>query len=186
LKAKQPWTVPGVPWKTEGAFISWVRGVLRRGWKNHPVKIEYLNSRKKRIKNTNPKSSKTHPTVWGCECEQCLQDVKFDMIEVDHVGAVQGTFTSMDDIQGYAEHLFLVDFDSLQTCCIPCHQTRSLSQAMGVSFDEAVIHKECIAICKRPKKDILAFVQDYGYTEQQVSNDTKRREVVYNILKGST
>lgn len=184
--SKQPWLVPGVPFKTEGAFISWIRGVLRRGWKVHPVKLEYLNSRKKRIKNTNPKSAKTHPTVWGCECEQCKQDVKFDMIEVDHAGAVQGKFTCMDEIQGYAEHLFMVDFDSLQTVCVPCHQTRSLAQSMGVSFEDAAIHKAAIAICKQPKKDILALALKNGYNEQDVSNDTKRREVVYNILKEHT
>ncbi|MGZ8888087.1 MAG: hypothetical protein ACXW1D_00860 [Halobacteriota archaeon] len=181
---KKPWLVPGVPFKTEGAFLTWVRGVLRRGWKVHPVKIEYLNSRKKRIKNTNPKSMKTHPQIWGCECEQCHKDVRFTEIEVDHAGEVQGTFTSMDDIQSYAEHLFMVDFDSLQTVCIPCHKIRTLAQKMGVTFDEAALEKDIIEICKKPVKQIVAFCEDYGYDASMLSNPTKRRDAVTKILKG--
>lgn len=184
MKTKQPWTVPNVPWKTEGAFISWVRGVLRKGWKNHPVKIEYLNSRKKRITNTNPKSMKTHPQVWGYVCEQCGQEHKADNIEVDHAGEVQGKFTCFDEIQGYAEHLFLVDFDSLEVCCKPCHSIRSLAQSLGMSFEDATLEKEIIAICKKPAKEILAFCQDYGYNATQLSNPVKRREAVTNILRG--
>lgn len=181
---KQPWLVPGVPWKTEGSFISWIRGVLRKGWKNHPVKIEYLNSRKKRIKNTNPKSVKTHPEVWGYECEECNKDFKADNIEVDHAGAIQGRFTCMDDIQGYAEHLFLVDFDSLETVCKPCHTIRTYAQKMGITFEEAAIEKEVINICKKPVKEILAFCHDYGYNSNMLTNAAKRKEAVTTILKG--
>lgn len=181
MKAKQPWTTFPEIWPTEARFITWVRGVLRKGWKVHPVKLEYLTKAKKRIVNTNPKSKKTHPTVWGWVCEQCNKEVT--KVEVDHAGAVQGKFTSLDDIQGYAEHLFLVDFDSLECVCLPCHKIRSYSQKQGLSFEEAAIEKEVILICENVK-DCLAFCEDYGYSGASVSNDKKRKEVVRSILKG--
>lgn len=179
--SKKPWLVPGVPFKTEGSFLTWVRGVLRRGWKVHPVKLEYLTTHRKRIKNTNPKSSKAHPEVWGWVCEQCKEEVK--KVEVDHAGKVQGKFTSMDDIQGYAEHLFLVDFDSLECVCVPCHQTRSLAQAKGITFEQAALEKDVIAFCKKSVKEIVAFCEAYGYNSSQTSNADKRRAVVRQILQ---
>jgi hypothetical protein len=168
---KKPWLVPGVPFKTEGAFLTWVRGVLRRGWKVHPVKLEYLNSRKKRIKNTNPKSMKTHPTVWGWVCEQCQQEVK--TVEIDHAGDVQGKFTSMDEIQGYAEHLYLVDFDSLECVCVPCHQTRSLAQKRGISFEQAQIEQKIILAMKDKVAVQVAKLKELLYND--VTNTAKRK-----------
>lgn len=184
MSTKQPWTVPGVPFKTEGSFLTWVRGVLRRGWKVHPVKLEYLTKRRKRIKNTNPKSAKAHPEVWGWVCEQCGEEVK--KVEVDHAGETQGKFTSMDDIQGYAEHLFLVDFDSLECVCVPCHSTRSLAQANGMSFEEAALEKDVIAICKKKAKEVVDYCLKHGYNPQDVSNPDKRRAVVRQILSAQT
>lgn len=179
---KQPWIDFPDIWKTEAQFITWVRGVLRKGWANHPVKLEYLNSKKHKIVNTNPKSKKTHPKVWGFICEQCNQEVT--KVEVDHAGTAQGKFTCMDDIQGYAEHLFLVDFDSLEVCCVPCHKIRSYSQKQGLSFEEAAIEKEIIAIMKRPLQEILDFCQSYGYNDNMLSNAKKRKQAVSDILKG--
>jgi hypothetical protein len=169
--SKQPWeTCPDV-WKTHAQFITWVRGVLRKGWKNFPVKLEYLNSRKKRIKNTNPKSAKTHPTVWGWECEQCKQEVK--AVEVDHAGTVQGKFTGFDEIQGYAEHLFLVDFDSLECVCVPCHATRSLAQKRGISFEQSKIEQKIILAMKDKVAIQIAKLTKLKYND--VSNAEKRK-----------
>lgn len=179
---KKPWEAFPAIWPTEARFITWVRGVLRKGWKVHPVKLEYLNSRKHKIVNTNPKSKKTHPTVWGYVCEQCNSEVT--KVEIDHAGTVQGKFTSMDDIQGYAEHLFLVDFDSLECICVPCHKIRTYAQKHELSFEDAQIAKEVISICEKPLEEILAFCEDYGYSSSQLSNVKKRREVVTQILKG--
>jgi hypothetical protein len=126
---------------------------------------------------------KAHPKVNGYICEQCNKETKADNAEVDHAGTVQGKFTCMDDIQGYAEHLFLVDFDSLEICCKPCHKIRSYAQKQGLSFDEAAIEKEVILICKNVK-DCLAFCADYGHDMSKLTNAAKRKAAVQQILKG--
>lgn len=181
MSSKKPWESFSHIWPTEARFITWVRGVLRKGWSGHPVKLEYLTQSRKRIVNTNPKSKKAHPTVWGWVCEQCRKEVT--RVEIDHAGTVQGKFTSMDDIQGYAEHLYLVDFDSLQCVCLPCHKIRSHSQKLGISFDEASVQKEAILICSNVK-DCLAFCNDYAYDVSKLTNAAKRKEAVLSILKG--
>lgn len=181
MPTKQPWISFPTIWPTEARFITWVRGVLRKGWSNHPVKLEYLNKARKRIVNTNPKSKKGHPTVWGWVCEQCHQEVP--KVEVDHAGDVQGKFTCMDEIQGYAEHLYLVDFDSLQCVCLPCHKIRSYAQKQGLSFDEAAIEKEVIVIMKQPVKTVLAFCQDYEYDVSKLTNAANRKQAVQSILR---
>jgi len=154
-----------------------------KGWSNHPIKLEYLNKARKRIVNTNPKSKKGHPTVWGWVCEQCNKEVS--KVEIDHAGDVQGKFTCMDEIQGYAEHLYLVDFDSLQCVCLPCHKIRSYAQKQGLSFDEAAIEKEAIRILKWPIEILTRELLSRGYTEDQVSNAKKRKKwVILEVEQG--
>ena len=133
---KEPWKVEGVPWKTESAFWVWVRGILRKGWSRHPVKIEYINLHRKKIKNPNPKSAKKFPTVWGMTCSICGKDHVQSNIEIDHVGD-NAKFTSLKDTENYVKHLYLVDFASLREVCKPCHKIVSHAQNEGISFEEA-------------------------------------------------
>lgn len=144
--SKQPWTVPGVPWKTESAFWAWVRGVLRKGWSKHPVKLEYIKQNRQRIPN--PKPSKRFPEVWGMECAICHQSVVQSEIEIDHISDNGGTFRGLEDIRDYAAYLFLVDFASLRSVCKPCHTIISYSQKMNISFEEAKLAKDVIAFSK--------------------------------------
>ena len=54
-------------WKTESAFMSWLRGGVRGGlWNKHPVKLEFIKKNRIQIPNPNPKGKK--PTVWGAVC----------------------------------------------------------------------------------------------------------------------
>ena len=180
--SKQPWKVSGVPWKTESSFWVWVRGILRKGWSRHPVKIEYIKVNRKRIKNPNDKSIKKFPEVWGMTCSVCRKDFPQGEIEIDHKGD-NATFTGLEDTESYVKHLYLVDFDSLREVCRPCHKIISHSQNMGVSFEEAALLKEVIEICKQPTKDVIAFIEDYAYNESY-SNGPKRRVAVEAILRG--
>lgn len=181
MASKQPWTVEGVPWKTEAAFWSWVRGVLRKGWSNHPVKIVYINTYRKRIKN--PKPNKRFPEVWGMTCEICKKDHVQTEIEIDHISEKGGKFTCLDDIKSYAEHLFMVDFSSLRALCKPCHKIVSHAQNKGISFEEARLEKQVIEFCKKPKQKVLDFLAEHQYTGISVSSEAKRRKLVESIFK---
>jgi predicted SAM-dependent methyltransferase len=102
-------------------------------------------------------------------------------IEIDHVGD-SGTFTSMSQIQAYAEHLYMVTYDDLRSVCKECHKIINHSQRHGVSFDDASILKEVIRICKEESlADIILFCGDYGYDD--ISNITKRKTAIEAILR---
>ena len=36
-------------WKSESAFMSWLRGGIRRMWSHHPVRIEFMKQNRIRI-----------------------------------------------------------------------------------------------------------------------------------------
>jgi hypothetical protein len=177
----RPWTCEGSPWKTESAFMNWVRGVLRKGWKVHPIKIEFINKYRKRIKNPNEKSAKRFPECWGMTCDICQKDAIQSDIQIDHRGD-SGTFTKFSDAEEYMKHLFLIDYESIRPLCTACHSVVSHAQNTGLSFEEAKIDKEVIAICKQPVDAVKFFCSSYGYSEAQLSNPTKRREAVTEIL----
>lgn len=180
---KQPWTESGNPWNTEGKFITWIRGVLRKGWSKHPLKLEYIKRFRKRIKNPNPKGKV--PEVWGMNCEKCKVDTVQANIEIDHKGE-QGKFTTMSEIEGYARHLFMITYDDIRAVCKTCHKIISHSQRKDLSFEDAAIEKEVISIMKQPVKEVVDFCQTYGYNSSQLSNEKKRREIVAKILKEKT
>lgn len=178
---KAPWTVAGVPWRTEGAFWNWVRGILRKGWSRHPVKIEYIRKYRKRIINPVEKNRKRFPECWGMTCEICGVDHVQGNIEIDHKGD-NCTFTGLKDSEGYIKHLFLVDFTSLRALCKACHKIVSHAQNEGITFEEARKEKDIISICKLPAKNLLAYLQEHGYNSSQVSNPAKRRLCVTEII----
>lgn len=181
-----PWEVEGNPWKTEGKWLNWLRGVLRKGWSNYAIKTNYKNSKKYKVKNTNPKSMKRFPEINKIDCEICGKQFPFDMsVEVDHIGD-EGTLRSIEDIEAYAKHLYYVDDSWLRIACKECHGIITYAQGQGITFEEAQLEKELIAIFKNEKKeDIVQFILDYNWqNEYNVNNEANRKAAVRSILKG--
>lgn len=180
LSDRKPWLCDGSPWKTESAFYNWIRGVLRKGWKVHPIKIEFINRNRKRIKNPNEKSAKRFPECWGMTCDICKVDTVQANIQIDHRGD-SGTFTKLEDAPAYMAHLFLIDYESIRPLCLACHSVVSHSQNTGMSFEDAKIDKKAIEMMRKEnRKETLALLQDNGYN---CKNDVQRREALIKILK---
>jgi hypothetical protein len=174
---RKPWLCEGSPWKTEAAFMNWIRGVLRKGWKVHPIKIEFINRFRKRIKNPNAKSAKRFPECWGMTCDICKVDTVQADIQIDHRGD-SGTFTKFSDAEEYMKHLFLIDYDSIRPLCTACHSVVSHAQNTGMTFEQAKIDKQVITLMK-DKKKALALLQQFQYN---CKNDVQRREALTEIL----
>jgi len=175
-----PWISHPHVWKTEAEFIQWVRGGLRKLWANHPIRIEFKKKMQVKMKNTNPRSMKRFPEVnaWECNICHCLSQSP----QIDHKSDTGGTFRSIDDIQAYAEYLYFVDNNSLQCLCKPCHDVVTYSQRLGISFDEAANEKYIIKITKEePVKDILYFLECYGYND--CTSAAKRKKALQEVLK---
>ena len=193
--SKHPWQVEGVPWKTEASYWSWVRGILRKGWSRHPVKIQFINKHRKQVPNPNPDGNK--PTVWGMTCNNCKEDfpnnipkatkdrilakhgIKVVTIEINHKNAAS-SLRSKEDLGNFASKLFYVTFDDLEPLCKPCHDIFSYMEKNYVTYEEAKIMKEAVGICN-VKGDDKKWLLDNGITPE--SNAAKRRKQIENKLR---
>jgi len=187
---RRPWEEEGSPWKTESAFLSWVRGVLRRGWSKHPIKLEFIKKYRKQVPNPNPKGKK--PTIWGMTCDCCKKDFPLQVprqlkgvvptIEIDHIEDAS-SLKSSEDLGGFAYRLFYVTFDLLRPLCKPCHDIYTYMAKHNVSYEEAKGTKEVIkkmnSLSVKEQKDELKAA---GFLEKEVSNADKRRECYKKIL----
>lgn len=167
---KEPWKLSGVPWKTESAFYGWIRGILRKGWSRHPVKLEYIKQNRKRIPNPNVNGRVSE--VWGMTCQQCGNDFVQSQVEIDHLNPAS-SLRCKEDIQGFVERLLFITFDDIEAVCLDCHAIRTLSQKQGVSFQEASLHK--IAIDLDKKKLDKAWLESKGsFPQGTLQSDVSR------------
>lgn len=142
----KPWVEFPSIWKTESAFMSFLRGGIRRSlWSRSPIKVEFLKSRKKRIANPNPRGKVKE--VFGATCEICNKDFPMKDIEVDHK---QGghSLKTIDDIQKFIEGIVCVSFDDLAILCKPCHKNKTHSEKKGVTLEQATAERIAIALIK--------------------------------------
>ena len=181
MEHKKPWIIAPHIWKSESYFWTFVRGVLRKGWSKHPLKLEYIKTHRKRIINPVEANRERFPECWGLVCDICNKPTAQKDIEIDHIGD-SCKFTGLHDVEKYVAHLFLIDYDSIRPLCKPCHKIVNQSQRSGVSFEQARIEKEMIA--KLKDKNLLTWLSEHGYNGAAVSNAVKRKAAVAAILKG--
>ena len=181
----KPWEQCPHIWSTEAKFWTFVRGVLRKGWSKHPVKIQFIKDNRRRIINPVEKNRARFPTCWGMTCDICKQDTVQSEIEIDHIGE-GSSFTGLHDVEKYVAHLFLVDYTSIRPVCKPCHKIENQRQRKGIGFEDAKIEKEVIHIMKSESvPDIIIFIDSY-IENADWSNATKRRKLVEGILRSIT
>ena len=143
-------------WKSESAFLSYIRGGVRRSlWNRHPVKTKLINSKRKQIANPNQKGKK--PTVWGGECDICKGLFISSELQVDHIRENGSSLKCISDVQKFIEDIVVVTEDDLRWVCINCHSIVSHSQKNGISFEQAKVEKRVISLDKENKVlDVLS------------------------------
>ena len=171
---KQPWG-ENTPWHKQTNFMSYLRGCLRKAWSNNPIKITVLNKKRRQIKNPNPKGKKEF--VWGFDCEMCGNEYAIANGQVDHITPA-GSLREISDIQGFVERLLCVTEDDLRLVCKDCNSALAMSDKSGLSFEDSVIEKQVIAICKA--KQDKAWLIDRGIKPE--SNAAKRKMQIRNYL----
>ncbi len=178
MGALQPWLEYPHFWKTEAAFLSFIRGGIRRHlWAKNPIKLEFIKESRKRITNPSVKGRKMHPTVWGGVCEHCLKEFPLNNMEVDHKTG-EHSLRRVEDIQKFVEGIVFVRKEDLAFLCKPCHKAKTYSERSGMSLEDARIEKQCIAI---QKGDDKAWLRSQGLTP--ASNAKKRRDQIRQHLK---
>jgi len=186
MSSKQmPWEAYPHIWKTESAFMSWLRGGIRGGlWNKHPVKLEFLKKSRIKIPNTNPRSMKRFPEVWATKCAITGEIIPLNKAEVDHKTG-EHTLRNLDDIASFIKDIVLVTEDDLQIVSKDVHKIKTLAERKGITFEDAVIEKKVIAFGNLPVKEQKSFLTAlYGNDRITfLSNKSKRLEAYRNHLK---
>lgn len=168
-------------WKTESAFWSWIKGGIRKHWNRHPSKLKLIKNQRKQIPNPNPKGNKT--TVWGATCTICGKDYALKDMQVDHVLEDTAKLTKVEDIQSCCEKLWLVTTTDLRMLCSECHSVVSLSQKLGISFEEAKLEKEVIKFKSLNAKEQAEVLVTFDPKYVNISPAVKRVNLYRECLK---
>lgn len=157
-------------WPTKAKFFAWLRGGLRRGlWEKYPPKLELKNKL-----CTKPPEGYAGRAKSGTICALTGEWVGKSKLEVDHlVGHV--SLNDWEDLLPFILHLLATD-DKMQLVDKEAHKIKSYAERQGISFKEALCEKEVIKACKKSAKEQTQELLSLGYSEQEVSNGTKRRD----------
>lgn len=176
----KPWLEYPHIWKTEAAFLSFVRGGIRRAlWNKSPIKLEFLKANRKRIKNPVAKNAARFPEVWGGTCYQCNKDFALKDIEVDHLTG-EYSLRKLDDLQSFVEGIVCVSAKDLGLICKPCHKSKTYAERSGMSIEDAIIEKQAIALCKQPVALVRAYISSQGLAPASTAKG--RRAQIVDLL----
>lgn len=171
-----PWEIYPEIWKTKSAWLSWIRGGIRRSlWNRHPVKLNFIKHNRFKIPNPNPKGRVEK--VWGGRCSISGEILPLKNLEVDHKTG-NHSLREIHDIQPFIEGICFVTEDDLQFVSKEMHKVKSYSEKRGISFSEALAEKTAIKLIKE-KKD-KQWLKEHGIIP--ASNATKRREQIVDHL----
>lgn len=179
----KPWEEYPHIWKTEGAYLSFVRGGIRRYlWSKNPVKLEFEKEVTVKIPNTNAASKKRFPMVNGYRCASCDGLFKAKEVQCDHkVG--EHSLRSLDDIQSFVKGIVMVRKEDLQMLCKYCHEVKTYAEREGLTFNEAIPHKRAIDLEKKGTKKVVDFLKKVGYTSPGKNKDIRREQLVEHYRK---
>jgi hypothetical protein len=99
-------------------------------------------------------------------------------LEVDHIEGNK-SLRDWDDVLPFILHLCAAKED-MQLVKKEAHRVKSYCEHMGISFEEALIEKQAIAICKA--NEDKQWLEAKGVTP--ASNKTKRRQQIIDVLRG--
>lgn len=157
----------------EKHVVSVVRSAIRQAWMKSDVKLAYLYSK------TIPDMDDSTRTKWLVPCEICGKLFKLTDVQIDHKLG-NHSFTKVTDFENYFNNILMVGFDGLQILCEDDHLSKTLSEKLGISFQEAVLEREVIQICKMKAAQIDKWLGDRGV--KVAKNPQARRDAVRQCL----
>lgn len=172
---KKPWEEFPQIWKTKAAFMSYLRGGIRRAiWNRSPIKHTVIHKKRKKVLN-----KKTGNMVWGGTCYLCGQDFVMGDLQVDHMVG-EHSLQEIEDIQSFVESMTCLSEDMLGLVCEPCHRIKSYAERYGITFEDAKAEKQIINLTKKPVKEIKKILDKHKLP----SNNAKvRRESLKKLVE---
>lgn len=170
---------------TEKEVVANWRSVVRFAWGKSAFKLKFLQDRAIKVKNENTRSMKRYPVVTKYKCEICGGMFGSSQLEIDHIVS-ENTLKDLEHAEDFMKNIFFTSVDGLQILCkdkkrkvkgkyvverFGCHSVKTFSERYNVSFEEALLSKQIIDICKDDNK-LVDKLKEFGYT-----NSTKDLEI---------
>ncbi len=176
----EPWRESSV-WKTRAEFFTWLRGQIRKSiWQNYPPKNEFRASKMRKATEEDYESGMSRRTKKVAQCEFCNNWFGASKLQVDHVKSA-GSLRDADDIATFIMNIACMK-ENMRLACKPCHDVRTYAERMDISFEEARISKQVIVFSKLTTGEQNAILTEAGYSAEDISNATKRKNCYKQIL----
>ena len=171
-KKWEPWVDYPELWPSKAKFYTYLRGALRKAlWNTSPVKIIFKNEN-----CSKPPEGYNGRAKSGAYCVLSGEWEGKSALQVDHiVGNV--SLQEEEDILGFIQHL-IPPPNSLALVTKAAHKIKSYAEKEGISYEQAVVTKTAIEICKT-KKD-KQWLEERGITPSK--NAKQRRQQIEDYL----
>lgn len=158
----------GEYFSTDTKFWGWLSSQLRKVWRSHPTKTDFIKHVRfiKKVGNR---------PLYHIKCVMCEKDFQLKDIEINHkvkCGDVKS--------EGYALRMLNVGFDDLEPLCKPCHAIVTYSERMGIPIQDAAVEKEVIRFSKL---SILDQKQILGDSSKAKNAKQRKDEYRARLLK---
>lgn len=179
IEEKKLWEIYPHIWKTESAYMSWIRGGIRRSlWNRHPVKLEFIKLNRVKIPNPNPKGK--IDKVWGGVCALTGETHVIANLEVDHQKG-NHSLQTLKDIEQFISGIVNITLEDLQFVSKEAHKIKSYAEKQCISFEEAKAEKTAIELIKKGVDK--QFLIDHNVKAENIgSTQAVRRKQIVKIL----
>jgi len=179
-----PWEDPNSIWKTKSAYMSWLRGAVRRVWKDYPLRKEWKKNSLRPVTKQEKLSKVYHPSTKNVgQCVFCKEWMAGSKLECDHKLASMGC-KSLEEAKEFLIYCGAATSEMFQLTCKNCHKIKTLSERQGTTFEDARVEKQVIALMRSSSVIQIATLLEMGYSGDLVSNAAKRKKVYREHLKG--
>lgn len=173
---REPWEEFPDIWRNKVAFFTWLRSGLRKAvWQFYPPKLQF-----KQDQTYKPDENYKGRAKKLVRCALTGAEVGVSSAEIDHIeGHV--SLKDWEDVLPFIQHL-CASKENMQVVSKEAHKVKSYSERMGITFEQAIIEKQVIALCKA--KEDKSFLIERGITP--ASNANKRKEQLREVLMGES
>lgn len=179
----EPWEDPNSIWKTKAQYFTWLRGAIRRIWADYPLRKQWKKNSLRPVTKQEKLDKVYHPSTKNVgQCVNCLEWMAGSKLECDHKLPSNGC-RSLEEAKEFLLYCGATTSDMFQLSCKPCHKIKTLSEKLGITFNEAKIEKEAITFSKLSIGEQLDTLVSLGYSGPSVSNAKKRRQTYTTHLK---
>lgn len=174
------------------------RSAVRSAWGDSIFKKHIYNTRSYLVTNTNTRSMKRFPKVKRVKCAICQGEFSASATELDHkVG--ENKMTDLSHANDFIKNIFFTSPDNLQILCkdtkkkvkgkfqvtrFGCHSILTYQERYKVSFDEALISKQIINICKDDAK-VVDKLLELGIISKDIpKTKVAKKDLLTKLMKG--